>query len=226
MGDVTTAAAVKPEQWRRFGRCEISLKPGWREGESRYQIAGSPEDAKAATAELRWWLRPAGVALVDALHELYTRTARRAEGDEDKIALGALYARELSAFPADRALDAIRNYRGTFFPALDDLRGPLERDEITRDRRQRLAALESFCAHGPTPPVKRVTPEQAAAIRAKYGRDKSSPVANFEWSERDIESLRRVDAIHGDRAKTKGFMTAGEIAAAAPQKPSPSGEKL
>lgn len=128
--------------------------------------------------------------------------------------MGALYARELSAFPADRVLEAIRNYRGTFFPALDEIRGPLERDEIIRDRRQRLAALEAFVAGAIPPPVKRVTAEQAAAIRAKYGRPKASPAAAFEWTEEELAKLERVDAAHGDKAKAKGgtFISVGELA--------------
>lgn len=163
--------------------------------------SASLDDARSALIEAQGWLRPASAeALTRALSELYLRTARRAEEKIDRQAIIKLYARELSAYPGDIALDGIRRYRGTFFPALDELRGPIEGDARMADRRLRIGALEGFVSSwGVTPPKPKNPPSEAqrAAVRAWLNEGKEpAPL-----SDADREALARVDAVHGERAK-------------------------
>lgn len=165
----------------------------------------SLEDARSALAEAEGWLRPASMeALARVLGELYLRTARRAEESIDRQAVVMLYARELMAYPRDIALDAIRRYRGKFFPALDELREPIERDARLLERRQRIAALKAFVASWGMVPPKSANPPtetQRAKVRAWLADAKGEAPAQLTDAER--EALERVDAAHGEKAHGK-----------------------
>lgn len=132
--------------------------------------ARSREDALSALDEATRWLLPASRAdLVRTLGELYLHTVRRAEQSEDRKGLIALYTRELMAFPGDLALSAIRDYRGTFFPALEDLRRPIEQSSKLIARRNVVRALREFL-ESDEEPDRELSPEERAKVRASFSK--------------------------------------------------------
>lgn len=166
-------------------------------------MSGSLSDARQALVEAQRWLGPAvEETLQRALGELYIRTARRAEEAAERKALLRLYARELSALPGDLVLEAIRAYRGTFFPALDELRGPVERSGRLRERRLKIAAIREFLNAPEEKPVRRApTDEQRAKMRA-LAKELSGD-APPEITPEIAAALAEVDRVHGARAKAK-----------------------
>lgn len=164
----------------------------------------SLEDARSALAEAEGWLRPASMeALARVLGELYLRTARRAEESIDRQAVVMLYARELTAYPRDIALDAIRRYRGKFFPALDELREPIERDARLIERRQRIAALKGLVENWRKPSMKKrgpITDDQKRRMTELI--DELSDQANKTkpHTDGDLAALDRVDQVFGKSA--------------------------
>ena len=136
-------------------------------GQERYvATADNPADARTALAVVDRWLEPASLeAIVTELGELYLRTARKKEDTADRKAVIALYARELAVLPADLVIEGIRAYRGDWFPPLDAIRVPIERDLRLRDRRAKARALRRFLVEGPdasTDPVPLTTDQRRA----------------------------------------------------------------
>lgn len=156
--------------------------------------------------------------LARALSELYLATARAQEGGEDRQAVITLYTRELRAYPGDIVLAHLRGWRGTFFPALTDLKTAIETDDTRRDRILRIQAIREHIT-GAKPEKKIVTAEEAEAIRAKFGtfngRDKP---AQPKLTPEQIENIRRVDGAHGAQAigiRPNSFRPVGALAAGA-----------
>lgn len=141
-------------------------------GENPYLVtADDPEDARKALAIVEAWLEPAPMAdLVAEIGELYLVGHRRREDSADRVALIKLYARELSKFPADLTIGALRAYRGEFFPALDAIRVPIETDPRYLGRRARAKALRAFLIDGPDPEPRSIPPEEKAAVAAGFER--------------------------------------------------------
>jgi len=115
-------------------------------GQNPYRISsGSPEDVEAAARETRQWLAPAPrEKLLALLSELYLKTAKVGASDEDFRARMEVYARCLSAYPADVACETLRGWRSTFFPTWDELASAIEGDRRISERRLRLDAFERF----------------------------------------------------------------------------------
>lgn len=108
-------------------------------------------------------MRPATLEkLLTELSKLYMRTARRSEGDYDRKTVLKLYALELGKFPGDLALAQIEAYRGTFFPALDELRTPIEKSRALRLRVLKLEALRRGIV-GESPERRRAVNDQERA---------------------------------------------------------------
>lgn len=125
--------------------------------------APSRSELDAAIVEAEGWLRPATLEkLLTELSKLYMRTARRPEGDHDRKTVLKLYAVELAKFPGDLVLAQIEAYRGTFFPALDELRTPIEKSRILRSRWLKLEALRRGIV-GENPEQQRVISDQERA---------------------------------------------------------------
>lgn len=74
--------------------------------------------------------------------ELFLSTRPPTRDPDERKALFALYTRELSKLPHGRVMARLKAYRGVFFPALDEIRAPIEADiaeEATRARRRAAA---------------------------------------------------------------------------------------
>lgn len=151
--------------------------------------------------------------LMAELSKLYVRTARRAEGDQDRETLVKLYAVELSKLPGDLALAQIAAYRGTFFPALDELRVPIERSDRLKTRKQKLEALRR-AVDGDNPQTERIiSDEERAVIAERFRRLSASlrPPQENPFPPDVLERLAEIDRMHGDAAKAKGWKPLGEL---------------
>lgn len=175
---IETGRAPSPEWWQTYGTCSFSRRTVIEQGQNPYRITSlKRSDAEAALREIRRSLEgPPRDRLLAWLSELYLKTARPGSNDEDFKARLQIYARDLAGFPADIVLEAIRDWRGTFFPAFTELAVKIETDRRLAERRTRIEALELFLAgrQDEKPKGKPVTPEFIATLRAKY----RSPVQN------------------------------------------------
>ena len=182
-------------------------------GENPYLITGkSRQDACDALREIENWRRSADTAdLVKALSELYLLSARAPEG-EDRKAVIALYAKRLQDYPGDVALDAVRNYRGNFFPAYDELRKLIEADRRIAERKARGDALREFLRDDEEKPFSGNRPT-AEHIKRNWEAF-SGPEAEQQFSRETLGRLAEVDRVHGDRAKVPGgkWKSIGELA--------------
>ena len=177
-------------------------------GQNPYTAEGSSKsDAEAAASEIRHWLRPLPTErLVTLLAELYLKTGRRNETDADREALFRVYARDLQTYPGDVVQDAIRGYRGKYFPAFDELRQSVESDRRIFERRQRLRAIVDFLdgrqSRREKPKGPSITPEFIDKMKEKYkfSHDENEPAPLKDWQ---IEALKRVDDEHGESAINK-----------------------
>ena len=136
-----------------------------------------------------------------ALSELYLLSARAPEG-EDRKAVIALYARRLRDYPGDVALDAVRNYRGNFFPAFDELRKIIEADRRIAERKARGDALREFLRGEEEKPFSGNRPT-AEHIKKNWEAFKG-PEAQQSYSQETLDRLAEVDRVHGDKAKAPG----------------------
>ena len=102
------------------------------------------------------------------LGALDLKTGKARPTDEDFAARLAIYARDMMAYPADIAGNAIRTWRGTFFPSWHELASAIESDRRLRDRRLRIAALEAFLTSPPTKPP--MTPAEREAVKDGFER--------------------------------------------------------
>ena len=114
--------------------------------------------------------------ITKAISGLYMVTARRSEETDDRIGLIETTSRMLARLPCDLVLKAIDDYRGVFFPKLDEIRLPIER---SREYRQRLGIVRAFREavdrlQGPPRAARRmVTAEDRAIVSAGYRRLRS-----------------------------------------------------
>lgn len=112
-------------------------------------------------------------ALARAVSELYLLCARANERDEDRVAVVTLYAEKLRQWPGDLAIDAIRGWRGKFFPALPELEQHITGDSRLRERRLRMQALKAFVKNGGETPYK-ISDEERSRIEGGFDKLKSS----------------------------------------------------
>lgn len=157
---------------------------------------------RSALAELAVWLRPASMeALVIELSERYLASGRQAETGDDRKALIALYARKLRDYPADVALDAVRGWRGKFFPAFEELRDIILADRRLHVRRQKQSALRAYFDGSDEPqgdPVTRAQIERNARWAASAKGQAPAPL-----TQEKRDRLAEVDRVHGDAAKAR-----------------------
>lgn len=140
-------------------------------GQNPYIVtAANSDDAKQALAVIEDWMEPALLdRLIVEIGELYYRTRREKETDASKEVVIALYARELHKLPADITIEAIQNFRGVFFPALDVIRVPIETDVRLRERKARAKALRAFLVNGPDDDTPRqMTDDVRAAVSSGF----------------------------------------------------------
>lgn len=138
--------------------------------------------------------------LIGLLGELYLKTIRRGEGDVDREGLFRIYARDLSFFPGDVVADAIRNYRGKYFPALIELQDSIEKDRRISERRLRIEALRAFLngeqqdCNGPPPTEAQLERNQ------RWVKTRKEDTAVIESK---VVRLAEVDRLHGEGAKSQ-----------------------
>lgn len=194
--------ACPPEFWTSYGRLTLTRKTAVTQGENPIQVTGSKEDARSALAEIDGWMKPAPDGkVIEWLSALFLKTVSQGMGDEDYRAKIKLYAAELRRFPADVVRDAIRNYRGDYFPTFNKLQEAIERDRRIHERMIRAKAVRAFLEgeerpKGP-PPTDAQLERAAQWVRQNRG-DEPAPL-----SQEKLDRLAEVDRIHGEAAKAK-----------------------
>ena len=131
------------------------------------ELNGSPDDIKAALADLRNFATPAPIPKIEGwLAELSVISAKRQDdGFTEGLRLSA-YASRLSQYPADVARYCILEKTWKFWPTWSEMKEIC--DAKAGPRMHMIAALE----HQAAPEMERdppVTKEQAAKIMAEYG---------------------------------------------------------
>ena len=174
------------------------------EGENPIHVdSSSKDDVETALRESQRWMRPLPESrLIALLGELYLKVPSQFREDIDREAMFRLYARELSAYPGDVVRDAIRGYRGEFFPGLPKLQIAIEADDRIAARRRVVDALESFLRKDvveDVPPHRRPTQAQ---IERNERHFRSQPPKVY--SQETLDRLAEVDRVHGDKAKAPG----------------------
>ena len=134
-------------------------------------VGNSIEDASAGLEESKSWLvRARRAVIVAALSELYLVTARRSEDGDNRKAMLNVMEERLTELPEDLVLAQIKRYRGIYFPALDEIRLPVEQSDRYRRRVFVAAAFHEAkqrIGADPVTPRKRITPEEFNAIRRR-----------------------------------------------------------
>lgn len=201
-----TELAKPPESWTSYGACSVRRKTATVQGESPILIESSSRaDAEAALREIDHWLAPLPEKrMYGLLGELYLKTARRTERDDDKEGLFRLYARELARYPGDLLANYINNYRGTFFPVLAEIQNAMERDWRFAERRRRREALCAFLGgeQCDEPRRSRPTTEQIRRNERYFSADRE-PKSIVPLSDEKLAALEKIDRMPAQIAHRK-----------------------
>ena len=173
------------------------------QGENPYRVSGSRDDAAFALDEARRWLKPLPEKdLRQELAALDVKTAKRGETQKELRLRLEIFTAELRKYPGDVVRDALRGWRGVFFPAWAELRDAIEGDRRALERRQRIAALEAFLNPAPAEPIGEPPTEEQIARNAQWASELRGG-GDTGLSEEKRARLAEVDRLHGDSAKPK-----------------------
>lgn len=166
------------------------------QGQNPIEVVGdSLQNAQDALREAKSWC-VGGVRqpITKALSELYLVTARPSEGAVDRTAMLAVLTEKLLAYPTDLVLAAIANYRGKFFPTLEDLRGPIESSFVYQRRLLVRAALQAAVERLTAGGRPRPEPERdRAAVNAGFRRLAEELRKTPETASREASGVRKND---------------------------------
>lgn len=172
------------------------------DGESYETLQGvdwpaiSLQQAEQALQEIQVAMQPADErSLAALLYELWLATAKQSTATQDQQALSSVYVRELREWPADIALQVLRQAKRSsrWFPPLADLYR--ECTDLARQRQWLLSSLEVKieAMKRPALPAPAVLP----AVRKMPGSDSPAKSIGF-WSVdtgANVEKLARLKGI-------------------------------
>lgn len=144
-------------------------KPSYSVPDSVFASRSATADPKAARRLMAEFAAPAPYEnrLKMAMF-LKAACKARAEGEMMTAAQFEVIADAFARYPADVATDAVEELSRTsvFHPSLAEITTALDRKAATR--RAIARALENEAARPAPPPKQRITPEQAAAVKARH----------------------------------------------------------
>jgi len=147
------------------------------------EVSGTPEDIRAALADLRNFETPAPRRQIEMwLAELSVMVAKRQEDEFSEQLRVEAYASRLSQYPADVVRTVICEGTFKFWPTWDELKRKC--DALASPRRSMIAALASYREPEPEPQRRAATDEEKARIAALV--NEMFPAVSREWKERAV----------------------------------------
>lgn len=202
-----------PEKWTQRDGLRLLQRTSIVTGQSPWMVECESEAAaRKALDEALMWMSPASLkSLVDALNDLYMIALRRPEASDDQVAVVLLTARALETYPGDLALQAVRTYRGNFFPTAEELRLKIEAMPGLRERSAKIKALRYFIEHGPEPQPKEISQEERDRVskglrklHAELGGSRPSSAADEQTKSPRRTAARKRKAPQRGRKSQEG----------------------